>query len=148
MKNYRSSTEKFVFSPRMEAVHSDVLPRLKTWKERENTFTGETPVGGKNPFLDAFRDHAGEPYVIKLAHAIVRSWLETDVVIHKGEAVVGINRPLYPFYEHFSWGIRSTLKSYDVSDFDPEVLRIVEQMEPVKAVRPDLQDMHLFQDLK
>lgn len=105
MTDYTSVSEKLVLSHRMEQVHAAVLPRLHKWERRECTDCSELEHGGKNPFLDEFLEHPDRPYVINLAHAIVRSWLITPVVIHPHEALVGITRPYYPFMEHFSWGI-------------------------------------------
>ena len=106
MMDYTSAKEKLQFSPRMEAVRQEILPRLKCRDLREGTFCSELDAGDQNPFLDVFLENPQEPYVINLANAIVRSWLQTPVVIHPNEALVGITRPTYPFMEHFSWGIR------------------------------------------
>lgn len=104
--NYTSVSEKLVLSERMERVYQQVLPRLNpVWQNREATHCSELESEGKNPFLDVFLENPDAPYVINLAKAIVRSWLITPVVIHRDEALVGIVRPLYPFLEHFSWGI-------------------------------------------
>ncbi|MBR4866098.1 MAG: hypothetical protein IKU11_05395 [Clostridia bacterium] len=105
MKNYKSTEEKFVFSPRMEAVHRDILKRLKPNRQREDTKTSPVSAGGQDPFRDVFCEMADEPYVIKEATAIVRSWLVTPVVIFENEPLVGITRPDYPNMEHFHWGI-------------------------------------------
>lgn len=105
MKDYTRVSEKLVLSPRMEQVYRDILPRIKKWEEREATRCSELEPNGANPFLDEFLEHPHRSYVINLANAIVRSWLQMPVVIHPGEAIVGITRPNYPFMEHFSWGI-------------------------------------------
>jgi len=64
-----------------------------------------TELDGKTPFLDVFEEMENEPYEVKLAHAIVRSWLVTEAKIYPGDIVVGITRPRRPANEHFSWGI-------------------------------------------
>ena len=106
MLDYTVTSEKLCFSPRMQVVHQEILPRLKVRDMREGTFCSELDAGDQNPFLDEFMEHPQAPYIINLANAIVRSWLVTPVVIHPKEALVGITRPTYPFMEHFSWGIR------------------------------------------
>ena len=105
MQDYTSISEKLILSQRMERVHTDILPRIQKWEQRELTKCSEIDAADKNPFLDVFLEDPDKPYVINLANAIVRSWLVTPVVIHRGEALVGITRPIYPFMEHFSWGI-------------------------------------------
>lgn len=97
--------EKLTFTERMERVHTDILSRLRPRDAREFTYIDPVPPVG-NPFADVFEQMSDAPYVIALAHAIVRSWLETPCVIYPHEAVVGITRPTYPVLEHFSWGIQ------------------------------------------
>lgn len=105
MTDLTSVSEKLVLSRRMERVYEQVLPRLKPWQERESTLCSELEPEGRDPFLDVFLEGPDAAYVVTLARAIVRSWLDTPVVIHKDEALVGVTRPTYSFMEHFSWGI-------------------------------------------
>ena len=98
--------DKFVFSGRMEKVKSGVYPRLKENRVREGTHNSPLDPAGRNPFLDVFRAHRGEPYILNLARAISRSWEVTEKVIYPFEPVVGVTRPEYPITEHFSWGIQ------------------------------------------
>ena len=96
--------EKFEFTGRVKAVFEDVLARVKPNRSREGTRTG-FPDDGKTPFEDAFRKYAGEPYIIKLAHGIVDSWLLTEPHIFPREIIVGFPRPQRKVYEHFSCGM-------------------------------------------
>lgn len=105
MKDYRSC-EPFAFSPRMAAVHAEVKPRVKEFRLREDTWCSPVEAGDRNPFADVFEEMPDAPYVIALAHGIVRSWLVTPRVILPGEALAGITRPIYPVHEHFSAGLR------------------------------------------
>ena len=95
---------KFEFPERLRVVYEDVRARLKPHDDREGTFTG-FPDDGKTPFEDAFRKYADEPYIIKLAHGIVDSWLRSEPRIFPREMIIGFPRPLRPVYEHFSSGI-------------------------------------------
>ncbi|MBQ7379028.1 MAG: hypothetical protein IJW70_05035 [Clostridia bacterium] len=104
--------DKLIFTDRMAHVHADILPRLRHRDAREGTFIDPVPPVG-NPFADVFEEMPDAPYVIALAHAIVRSWLDTPCVIYPHEAVVGITRPTYPILEHFSWGIQFHDHIYD-----------------------------------
>ena len=122
MRCVRDCEEKLVLTHRMEKVHENILPRLRKRDLREDTYINEVDTEGKNPFLDVFLEMKDEPYVIKLAHAIVRSWMVTPLVIHPGEAVVGIFRPIYPLMEHFSWGIRNYGFVLEECSEDPKVL--------------------------
>ena len=106
MQNYRSTDTHYAFSARLERVYGDMLRRLKPNRHREDTLTGP-PCNGKTPFLDVFEEMGGrEPYVICLAHAIVRSWMVSPVLIYPDEVLVGVTRPNYPHVEHFSYGIQ------------------------------------------
>ena len=135
MLDYTSTTEQLVLSERMERVYKDILPRLHNWEAREGTKCSELSPDGKNPFLDVFMENPDTPYVINLANAIVRSWLVTPVVIHRDEAVVGITRPLYPFMEHFSWGIQrhNYIAEDHIHDRDQllQVSAAIEKMTPL-----------------
>lgn len=102
---YKNIDEKLQFSDRMKKVESSVRSRLRPRDLREATHIEPIPTDGKNPFADVFEEMPDAPYVIALAHAIVRSWLDMPCVIYPDEAIVGITRPLYPISEHFSWGI-------------------------------------------
>ena len=106
MQNYRSTDTHYAFSARLERVYGDMLRRLKPNRHREDTLTGP-PCNGKTPFLDVFEEMGGrEPYVVCLAHAIVRSWMVSPVLIYPDEVLVGVTRPNYPHVEHFSYGIQ------------------------------------------
>ena len=97
--------EKLVFTNRMKEVEKGIRKRLRPRDFREMTLIDPVSTNGNNPFADVFEEMPNSPYVIKLANSIVRSWLETPLVIYPHEAVVGITRPTYPIMEHFSWGI-------------------------------------------
>lgn len=104
---YTDLNEKLPFTDRIKAVEADVRKRLRPWAYREGTFlASQVPTEGKNPFADVFEEMPDAPYVIALAHAIVRSWVDAPCVIYPGEAIAGVFRPVYPIIEHFSWGIQ------------------------------------------
>ena len=102
---YTFTDQKLTFSPRVEALHRALEPRLKHRDCREMTFTGPE-YDGKTPFLDVFEEMPDAPYVEALAHAIVRSWLVSDPVILPNEILVGTTRPIRLLQEHFSYGIK------------------------------------------
>ena len=102
---YTFTDQKLTFSPRVEALHRALEPRLKHRDCREMTFTGPE-YDGKTPFLDVFEEMPEAPYVEALAHAIVRSWLVSDPVILPNEILVGTTRPIRLLQEHFSYGIK------------------------------------------
>lgn len=120
MTDYKNKEEKFGFSDRMAKVRSDILPRLLSQNERENTVCNLCDDGGRNPFLDVFREMPDAPHVIAHAEGIVRSWLTTPAVIFPNEAVVGIPRPHYPMTEHFSWGIVGAQSVYGTEGMTKE----------------------------
>ena len=103
---YRDTNQKLEFTPRMQTVQADIRSRLRLRDDREKTYIDPIPLSGRNPFADVFEEMPNAPYVIALANAIVRSWLDMPCVIYPQEAVVGITRPTYPIIEHFSWGIQ------------------------------------------
>ena len=103
---YQNIDEKLQFTDRFKKVEAGVRSRLRPRNPRESTLIDPIPTNGKNPFADVFEEMPDAPYVIALAHAIVRSWLDMPCVIYPHEAVVGITRPTYPIMEHFSWGIQ------------------------------------------
>ncbi len=103
---YKNIDEKLQFTDRFKKVEKGVRARLRPRAPREFTTIDPIPTNGKNPFADVFEEMPDAPYVIALAHAIVRSWLDMPCVIYPHEAVVGITRPTYPIMEHFSWGIQ------------------------------------------
>lgn len=117
---YQDADRLLMFTPRIRAVEQAIRPRLRRWKLREDTLIDPVPLEGRNPFADVFEEMPDAPYVIALAHAIVRSWLETPCVIYPDEAVVGITRPTYPLLEHFSWGIRFRKKMVTPENGYPE----------------------------
>ena len=102
---YKNINDKLEFTDRFKRVEAGVRARLRPRDPREFTLIEPIPTNGKNPFADVFEQMPDAPYVIALAHAIVRSWLDMPCVIYPDEAVVGITRPTYPIMEHFSWGI-------------------------------------------
>ena len=107
--DYRTTDTKLTFSPRMEQVYADILPRLKPRDAREDTMTGPD-CDGKTPFLDAFeRLRPDLPYAVAYAHGIVNSWLQSPVIVYPGEMLVGVPRPARYLCEHFSIGIREHL---------------------------------------
>ncbi len=133
MKDYKSLDEIISFSPRMESVMADVKARLLPNRVRELTSTGPRDEVGLNPFADVFESMPDEPYEICLAHAVVRSWTVSPVVIYLGEALVGINRPQYPASEHFSWGISTHDKIFAEPQFDGKREREIERQNRVRA---------------
>ena len=96
--------EKIVFGERLNKIYEDILPHLLNQAEREGTATGG-PDDGKEPFVDAFRNHPDDDYVVCLAHGIVDSWLVTRPEIRERDYFVGVTRPSRKINEHFSWGI-------------------------------------------
>ena len=104
MNDLHSTKEKYVFSERMELILDGIGKREVPNRLKEETWTN-TELDGKTPFCDVFEEYAGEPYVINLSRAIVRSWLVTERKIYPGEIVVGVTRPRREACEHFSWGI-------------------------------------------
>ncbi|MBR5868864.1 MAG: hypothetical protein IKZ21_05410, partial [Clostridia bacterium] len=145
MKDYRSTREKFVFSPRMEAVHRDIRKRLKPNRQREDTKTSPVSTGGRDPFRDVFCEMADEPYVIKEATAIVRSWMVTPMVIFENEALVGITRPAYPNMEHFHWGILTSGLREEIAGADGEEKK---QLETLRRQMEPLDGRHIFEEAR
>jgi len=96
---------KMTFSTGMEILREQVFTRLKPNRIREGTHTGPDN-DGKTPFLDVFESSPEAPYALNLADAIVRSWMESPIVIEPDELLVGVPRPSRPLCEHFSWGIQ------------------------------------------
>ena len=133
MTDYKSLDEILSFSPRMESVLADVKARLLPNRVRESTATGPRDTLGLNPFADVFESMPDEPYEICLAHAIVRSWTVSPVVIYPGEALVGINRPQYPASEHFSWGISTHDEIFDQPQFDGKREQETERQDRIRA---------------
>ncbi len=88
-------------------MREQILKRLKSRDEREDTFTGPDD-DGKEPFLDAFESRPDEPYIICLAHGIVDSWMVSDPIITEGEYFVGYMKPTRPIYDHFAKGLRGS----------------------------------------
>ncbi len=132
MTDYRSTEEKFEYSPDMEKVYADMLARRKDNRTREGVETGNPP-DGKTPFFDVFIECRGEPYPIKLAKAIVRSWLVTEPTMHDGEYLVGFPRPTRPIHEHFHIGIvreRHILKDPAYIDRFDELNALMTEMRP------------------
>lgn len=105
MLDYRSTEERFEYSPDLRRVYDDLQRRLKPNRDREMTRTGPE-CDGKTPFIDVFLSTKEEPYAIRLAKAIVRSWMVTEPVLWDGDYLIGSVRPARPVSEHFSIGIR------------------------------------------
>ncbi len=101
---YSYIDKKFEFSTESAKLHEALNRRMHGWDDREETWTGPK-FDGKTPFLDVFEEMPDSPYVITLAHAIVRSWLTSEITVLPYEVVVGNNRPVRRLMEHFSWGI-------------------------------------------
>ncbi len=132
MMDYRSTNEKLVFSLRMVKVKENILTRLKPYEIREGTKTSPAKAEGKNPFVDVFRNNPHVPYIINLANAITLSWMETPFMIFPNEAIVGITRPCFPVYEHFSWGlvgVESVLNDKSMQKEEAEIL--CKRLEPL-----------------
>ncbi len=113
MKNLHSTEEKYRFSSEAELIFEETLKREVPNREKEETWSN-TELDGKTPFLDVFEEMADEPYDIRLANAIVRSWLETNPRIYPGDIVLGVARPRRFVYEHFSWGIQNQSWNQDL----------------------------------
>ncbi len=113
MTDYRNTNEKLVFTDRMEAVREEILGRVLKFQSREDTRCSPAPETNANPFVDVFTEMPDAPYVIALAHGIVRSWMCTPFMIFKNEALVGITRPIYQVHEHFSIGLRGVWELED-----------------------------------
>jgi len=125
---YKNIDDKLQFTERFRKVEEGVRARLRPRDPREFTNIDPIPVEGKNPFADVFEEMPDTPYVIALANAIVRSWIDMPCVIYPHEAVVGITRPTYPIMEHFSWGIEfhmdSVSENRGFQDVEGEKVRI------------------------
>ncbi|MBQ7715313.1 MAG: hypothetical protein IJT70_05530 [Clostridia bacterium] len=104
MKDLHATNEKYVFSAKMRRIFDAIPGREVPNRLKEETWVN-TKLDGKTPFCDVFEEMADEPYLIKLAHAIVRSWLVTEPDIFDGDIIVGVTRPRREANEHFSWGI-------------------------------------------
>jgi len=102
--NYTYVDKKLEFSDESRKVHEALLSRIHGWDDREETWTGPL-FDEKTPFLDVFEEMPDTPYVITLAHAIVRSWLTSEITVLPYEVIVGNYRPSRRLAEHFSWGI-------------------------------------------
>ena len=101
---YTYLDHKFEFSPKAKKALEDSLKFFHGWDDREETFTGPL-FDGKTPFLDVFEEMPDAPYSECLAHAIVRSWVTSEITICPYEILVGNNRPDRRLTEHYSFGI-------------------------------------------
>ncbi|MBQ8914603.1 MAG: hypothetical protein IJ046_00330, partial [Clostridia bacterium] len=115
MLDYRSCEEKFEYSERVERVRADVFKRMRTNRFREDTLTGTAP-DGKEPFVDIFLETRGEPFPSRIAKAIVRSWMVSEVPIYEGDLLIGCQRPERIVREHFSFGIQEHRHMFDWCD--------------------------------
>ena len=104
MMDLHSTDEKYVFTERMRRIFDAACEREVPNRLKEETWVN-TELDGKTPFCDVFEEMAGEPYLVKLANAIVRSWLVTYPRIYPGDIVAGVTRPRREANEHFSWGV-------------------------------------------
>ena len=104
MKDLHSTEEKYVFTDRMRRIFDAIPEREVPNRLKEETWVN-TELDGKTPFIDVFEEIEGDPYLITIAGAIVRSWLVTYPRIYPGDIVVGVTRPRREANEHFSWGI-------------------------------------------
>lgn len=127
MTDYRSCNEKFEYSKRLNTVYTDMLKRLRLNRFREDTLTG-TPPDGKEPFIDVFLETRGEPFGIRIAKAIVRSWMESEIPIYDGDVLIGTQRPERIVREHFSFGIQEHRHMFDWCDIYKDRR---EELEPV-----------------
>ncbi len=133
MVDYRSCEEKLELTERTEALKRQIEKRILPNRVREGTNTGG-PFDGKTPFLDVFEEYSDEKYIIKLARAIVRSWVDTDCVIYPGDILVGVVRPSRPVVEHFSYGINW---NYDFTEECADGARHIKRREALAAaLRP------------
>ncbi|MBD3181744.1 hypothetical protein GF312_05595 [Candidatus Poribacteria bacterium] len=103
------------------------------------------PYDNKEPFLEVFEENRDKPYAIRLAKAIVSSWLQTEPVIRDNEIIVGTPRPGRLLQEVYSYGIsfnsgifkdmensdegKMIRKRYDsiASDFYPKTMAIMQE---------------------
>ena len=133
--DYRSVEQPIPFSERVEAIRQNILPRLRKRNQREGTHIEPIDSGNRNPMADAFEEMPDAPYVIALAHGIVRTWLDTPCLIYPHEAVVAITRPVYPIMEHFSFGIEFEDWVYDQKGYSnserERVNKLRERMTPM-----------------
>ena len=120
MTDYKRTDVKLEFTPRMAKVKEIIMPRLLPQGAREGTACNLCSAEDKNPMLDVFLEMPDAPHVIAHAHAIVRSWMVTPVLIYPYEAIVGIPRPRYPLMEHFSWGLNNPGVAYEVEGLTKE----------------------------
>lgn len=127
MKDYRSTEEKFEYSPRLNTVYEGMLKRLRTNRFREDTLTGTAP-DGKEPFIDVFLETRGEPFPIRIAKAIVRSWTESEIPVYEGDLLIGTQRPERIVREHFSFGIQQHRHMFDWCDIYKDRR---EELEPI-----------------
>lgn len=117
MKNLNDVNDKYVFTERMRRIFDPIAEREVPNRLKEETWVN-TELDGKTPFCDVFEEMADEPYLIKLANAIVRSWLVTEPKIYPGDLVVGVSRPRREANEHFSWGIVGQIWNDEIKESD------------------------------
>lgn len=146
MKDYKSTTEKLEFTPRIKRSYEEVIPRLKNNREREVTYTSPVGTEGRQPFLDVFREMPDAPHVIAHAHAIVRSWMVSPKIIFRDEAIVGITRPVYSVIEHFSWGIHPEALFADETISEEEAHLIAKRMQPLDGSHMIEEGKRIFGD--
>ena len=134
MTDCRSCDERFEYSERLNTVYSGMKERIRTNRYREDTLTG-TPPDGKEPFIDVFLETRGEPFPIRIAKAIVRSWTESEIPIYEGDLLIGTQRPERIVREHFSFGIQQHRHMFEWCDIYKNRR---EELEPVlDELRPE-----------
>ncbi len=144
MTDYRETKVKYVFSDRVQAICDLTLSRAAGQHEREDSWANRD-IDGKEPFLDVFEEMAGEPYDMKLAHSIVRSWLVTEPKIYPGDIIVGVARPRRFVYEHFSWGITNQIWNNDLKHhpaYEGKMDDVVRRMDELYASQMQQKDMN------
>ena len=131
MKDYRHMKEKLVLSELAQKLCDTVRPRLRGYVLQEGTHTGPDYTGHE-PFLDTFEQMPDSTYAQTLATAIVRSWLESPVVIHDEDILVGVPRPDHFVSEHFSWGIQYREWYLEDEAHKPYAEEVVARVEKLK----------------
>lgn len=138
----RAVEQSFVFTSAIDALRAATVARLKPNRVREATFTGPEP-DGRTPFLDAFEYMPDAPYAVCLAEAIVRSWLESPIVIDRTDLLAGVPRPKRVLFEHFSWGIQYHEDMLDDPAYAPRKAELRSRIEQQGARLFPLTEAHI-----
>ena len=130
---YTYLDHKFEFSPTAKKALEDSLQFFHGWDDREETFTGPE-FDGKTPFLDVFEEMPDEPYSECFAHAIVRSWITSEITVRPYEVIVGNYRPRRRFADHYSFGIEDFGEhlEHNPNGHEDVIARIPERVEALK----------------